>query len=184
MSETPEAYEQGSTKKGRKSVKWRRDPFIISRLGQVERRHLAGQNNVAIAAALGVTEGTIRSDLARLSELWQERIQGQQEHLRAVVVRELDDVKRRALDAAEFDEAAERAVLFGQVDTDLLGDDARVHYDSDGRAQFRGNKAAALGVARQALMDRAKVLGLVVDKQEHRGEMLIREYRGVDVDSV
>ena len=152
--------------RGKRAVHWRRDPIILARLQEVERRHLAGQTNIAVAESLGVDETTIRRDLGRLNELWLERTTGEQETLRARAVRELDEIKRRALDAADFDAACERAVLFDEIDPDVLGDAFRVSRDDKGSAQFRGNKAAALNVARQAIMDTAKVLGIVVDKQE------------------
>lgn len=141
--------------RGRKSVAWRKDPVILARLREVERRHLAGETNVAIAGALDVDEATVRNDLKRLQELWLERTKAEQDETRARVVAELEDVRTRALHAAEWDEEAERAVLFG---------DGRVYRDDKGSAQFRGNKAAALAQARQATMDKAKVLGIVVDK--------------------
>jgi hypothetical protein len=141
--------------RGRKSVPWRRDPVILTRLRDVERRHLAGQTNVTIAEALDVDETTIRRDLERLRELWLERTKGEQENLRAGIVAELEDVRTRALSAAEFDERAERAIIFGSEP--VAGGGRR-------GVQFRGNKAAALGQARQATMDKAKILGLEVNK--------------------
>lgn len=169
-----EGDEQGLTKpRGRKSLPWRRDPSILARMQQVERRHLLGEPNTAIAEALQVDEITIRRDLERLNELWREHIQQDQETLRSQVVANLEDVRRRALNAAVFDEQAERAVLYGE---DADGNSTPVHRDEKGSAQFRGNKAAALNVARQATMDQAKVLGIVVDKQEHSGEILTRIY--------
>lgn len=171
-----EGVEQGvSNPRGRKSVPWRRDPVILARLRDVERRHLAGQTNVAIADALGVDEITVRRDLERLRELWLEQTKAEQAEQRARVIAELEDVRTRAIAAAEFDEQCERAVLFG---------DARVIRDDKGSATFRGNKAAALGQARQATMDKAKLLGLVIEKQEHAGELLVRQYVGVPVDAV
>lgn len=156
-----EAAEQGMPNaRGRKSVAWRRDPAILARLREVERRHLAGQTNVAVAESLGVDETTIRRDLDRLRELWLEQTRSEQADLRARVLAELEDVRTRAIAAAEFDEQCERAVLFG---------DARVIRDDKGSATFRGNKAAALGQARQASMDKAKILGIVVDKASIAG---------------
>jgi len=153
--------DQGHPKpRGRKSVHWRRDPVILARLREVERRHLAGDTNVSIAATLGVDEATIRNDLGRLRELWLEQTAAEQSDMRARVIAELEDVRTRAIQAAEWDEEAERAVLFG---------DGRVYRDDKGSAQFRGNKAAALGQARQASMDKAKILGIVVDKASIAG---------------
>lgn len=163
--------EQGVSKpRGRKSVPWRRDPVILARLQQVERRHLAGETNVAIAAALDVDEITIRRDIERLRDMWLERTAAAQDENRARVLAELDDVRTRALKAAEWDEMCERAVLFDDLPeaeaTTLDGRPARrsVYRDAKGSAQFRGNKAAALAQARQATMDKAKILGIVVDK--------------------
>ncbi len=148
---------------------------MLRRLIEVERRHLAGHPNRLIAAVLDVDEKTIRDDLKRLKQLWHERIKGAQEQLRAQKVAELADVKQRAIAAAEFDEMCERAVLFDDPLTpvherpDETKELPHVHRDSDGRAQFRGQKAQALNVARQAVMDQAKILGIVVEKQEHSG---------------
>lgn len=171
-----DGVEQGvSNPRGRKSLPWRRDPIILARLRDVERRHLSGQTNVAIAAALDVDEITVRRDLDRLRELWLEQTKESQADLRAQMLAKLEDVRVRALQAAEFDERCERAVLFG---------DEQVYRDDKGSATFRGNKAAALGQARQATMDQAKLLGLVIEKQEHAGELLVRQYVGVPVDAV
>ncbi len=164
-----------TTARGRKSVAWRRDPLILARMRDVERRHLAGQTNVAIAAVLGVDEATIRNDLKRLAELWLEQTKESQADLRAQMLAKLEDVRVRALQAAEFDGRCERAVLFG---------DEQVYRDDKGSATFRGNKAGALAQARQATMDQAKLLGLVIEKQEHAGELLVRQYVGVPVDQV
>jgi hypothetical protein len=182
--------------RGRKSVPWRRDPTILARLPLVERLHLAGRPNVAIAAELGLDETTIRRDLERIGELWKERAGGDIAEQRARIIAELDDTRRRALEFAEWDQACEAAVLFGagpetvptREDTtsasspESAPDDApeqdapasespkpeprktSVLRDHRGSAQFRGQKAASLGVARQATMDKAKLLGLVVDK--------------------
>lgn len=147
-----------------KRIPWRTDPAILNRLPEVERRHLRGQHNTTIAAALGLSEAAIRLDLKRLNELWLERTGGRVEDMRARAVAELFDVKDRALRAAEFDELAERAVLFGHPVYDDDGNALTVQRDDKGSASFRGNKAAALGQARQAVMDAAKLMGLVVDK--------------------
>lgn len=163
-----EICEQGSASSGRKKVSWRRDPVILARLPRVERLHFAGRSNIAIAAELDVAEATIRNDLKRLQELWLERTAGTQAEIRARVISELADIKGRAIAAAEFDEQAERAVLYG----DSIDDDdpnspvggRKVYRDDKGSATFRGQKAQALNVARQATMDIAKVSGVVVDK--------------------
>ncbi len=168
--------EQGLPKpRGRKSVPWRQDPVILARLPLVERRHLKNEPNTTIALALGVDEGTIRNDIKRLRELWLDRSGALIENLRAQKIAELQDIYHRAIDAAEFDEMCERAVLFDDplVPNYELPESQRqfrVHRDEKGSAQFRGNKAASLGQARQSLMDQAKVLGLIVDKQELTGK--------------
>lgn len=138
-----------------KSPGWRRDPVILNRLRTVERLHFAGRSNVSIAQELGVNEATIRNDLKRLTEFWLERTASTQAEIRARLMAELADIKGRALAAAEFDEQAERAVLYGET---------LVQRDDKGSAQFRGQKAQALQVARQATMDMAKVAGVLVDK--------------------
>jgi hypothetical protein len=167
---------KGSRKGHRRQIPWRRDSVIMARLPQVERLHLAGRLNTQIAEALHVDEATIRLDLKRLQELWLERIGQAQEAMRAEKVAELADIKSRALHQAEWDEFCERAVLFDDptmpdhemarygLDTEL-----RVSRDEKGSATFRGQKAQSLSVARQAVMDQAKVLGLVIDKQELSG---------------
>jgi hypothetical protein len=92
------------------------------------------------------------------------------------VLAELEDVRVRALEAAEWDQMCERAVLFddlGADDEELAssGDDtfrgrrgSKVHRDAKGSAQYRGQKAQSLNVARQATMDKAKLLGIDVNK--------------------
>jgi hypothetical protein len=131
---------------------------------------LAGKTQAEIARAVGISEATVRDDLKRLQELWKERIQNEQADLRAQIVAELDDTRLRALEAAEWDQLCERAVLFDDLPEDtattLEGQPAKrsIYRDAKGSAQFRGNKAGALQAARQATMDKAKVLGLVVDK--------------------
>lgn len=150
---------------------WRQDVVILARLLEVERRHLAGQPNTLIAAALGVDEGVIRGDLKRLRTLWLERIGAAQEDLRAQKLAELLDIKQRALTAAEFDLQAESDVLYNDslAPDHEGGPSRRVVRDERGRAEFRGQKAQALNVARQAVMDAAKLLGLVLDKAEIAG---------------
>jgi hypothetical protein len=145
--------------RGRKSRSWRQDPVILGRLPEVERRHLAGEANVWIAEAVGVDEITVRRDLKRLNELWLEQTAGEQAGLRAKAIRGLEEIGRRAIEAYQHDLACERAVLFGDA-----VDGRSVHYDDKGSARFSGRKDGALGVARQALMDIAKLQGIVVDK--------------------
>lgn len=166
-----QSSEQSTPKqRSRKPVPWRKDPRILARLVDVERYYHERLTNVAIAALLHVDEATIRTDIKRLQELWLERHGAAQDECRAEVLAELDDIKVRALAAAKFDEAAERAVLLNE---ELLGADGKTHFvqrDDKGSAQFRGNKAASLTVARQAIMDKAKVKGIIVDKQEVTGK--------------
>jgi hypothetical protein len=160
----------------RRQPAWRKDPKVLLRLPDVERQHLSGLSNVAIATALGVDEKTVRNDLERIRELWVSQVSDTVSVLKAQAIAELEDVRRRAIAAAEFDEAAERAVLYGE--------DARVVRDERGKAEFRGQKAQALNVARQASMDKAKVLGIIVEREEHQGEVLIRQYVGIAVEAV
>lgn len=168
--------EQDIPKRGRRAVPWRRDAEILARLRHVERRHLRRIPNTQIAVELGVDEKTIRNDLVRLRELWIEHIQGEQAQLRAGIVAELDDTAERALAAAEFDEQCERDVLYGADRLDADGIAVRVYRDEKGSAKFTGQKAQHLNVRRQAVMDKAKVLGLVADKVDASGEVLVRIY--------
>lgn len=151
---------------------WRHDPVILARLAEVEPRHLAGQPNTHIAAALGVDEKVIRNDLKRLSELWVERIGQQAETLRSQIAAELEDIRQRSLKAAAFDEMAERAVLFD--DPDEKG--SRVERPEKGGVSFKGGKAQALNTARQASMDKARLLGLVIERQEIDATIAPRVY--------
>lgn len=153
-----------------RQLPWREDLVVLVRLLEVEKRHLAGHPNRLIAAALGVDEKTIRDDLKRLKALWLERIKGTQEELRGKKVAELADIKQRSIAAAEWDQDCERAVLYGETIPDDNGGARSVYRDEKGSATFRGQKAQALNVARQAVMDQAKILGLVVDKQELSGK--------------
>ncbi|MBI3966716.1 MAG: hypothetical protein HY329_13865 [Chloroflexi bacterium] len=160
MGSSDQPVPRGARNGGHK-VPWRRDPLILARLLDVERRHFLGEPNTTIAAALDVDEGTIRNDLKRLNELWVERVRASQEEIRSRKLAELEDIARRAVRAAEFDQHCERAVLFGE---DEEGNQLTVERDIKGTASFRGQKAQALNVARQARMDQAKILGAVVDK--------------------
>lgn len=152
----------------RVGLPWRKDPEVLARLPEVGRRMLRRETHQQIATALGSTISTVHQDMKRVRELWVETIQDEQTAMRAQIVAELDDARLEALRAAEWDYQCERAVLFGQAlveDDPILGRcDRQVWRDTKGSAQFRGNKAAAIGQARQATMDKAKVLGLIVDK--------------------
>jgi hypothetical protein len=134
-------------------------------MAQVEQRHLLGKSNCAIALELGVSEATVRSDLARCDELYRERVGADVEQSRAVAIRRLEGVIGLARESYEWDKAREDAVLFGDtVGTGGDGKPRRVLRDDKGSAQFRSNKAAALSVIEKAAMDIAKLQGLVVDK--------------------
>jgi hypothetical protein len=115
-----------------KQTAWRDDETILARLPEVERRHLRGDSNVAIADALGVAEVTIRRDIERIRKLWRERTGESIEDMKAAAVAELEDVRRRALHAAEFDERMERAVLLGEKI-----DDREVYRDDKGTRPAR-----------------------------------------------
>jgi hypothetical protein len=147
-----------------KAVSWRKDPLIQERMLKVQRRHLEGWSNLSIGAELHVDEATVRNDLKRLSELWTEHTQLEQAQLRAEAVARLEAVRVRALEAYEFDRAMEFAVMTGEQFENDDGEMFPIQRDDKGSAQFRGNKAAALNAARQATMDEAKVLGIIVDK--------------------
>jgi DNA-binding CsgD family transcriptional regulator len=147
----------------RRQRAWKRDPEILARLQRVERMRLDGWSNLRIAAALDVAEGTIRNDVRRLEDLWLESLCDNQERLRAARVAELTELYRRAIASADFDQLCERAVLFGG-EVDLEGVKKLVLRNADGEATFKGNKVGALNVARQAVMDIAKIMGLIVDK--------------------
>ncbi len=153
-------------RKGRKGqVPWRKDRDILDRMERVERLHVGGASCRAIARALGVNERTIRLDVGRLSELWVERVGATQEEHRAKAAAGLEEVTRRAFAAAEFDERCERAILFNEQ-VDLYGDGVMrtPKYNDDGEAGYKGQKVASLNLARQSIMDWAKLMGVVVDK--------------------
>lgn len=135
---------KGARKGQRKQMPWRRDPVILARLPDVERRRLAGHSNIAIAAALDLDESTIRLDLKRLQELWQERAGATVAELRAEKVAELADLKYRALAAAAFDELCERAVLFGVPFTDADGQTYAVQRDDKGAQCFAATRRRRL----------------------------------------
>ncbi len=102
-------------------------------------------------------EWTVRADLARLQELWLERAGDKVAALRAECVRRLDAIYWQAMRDAERDRQYERWVLFGIVPDDI---DPATLAAPDGRQTFKGDKANSLNVARQAIMDQAKLLGL------------------------
>lgn len=142
-----------------KRVPWRQDRSILERLLTVEERVLAGEHNTAIAAALGVTESTIRWDRQRLQELWREQVGGEVRARRLVRIAELEALRDEALTVARRHERFGQAVLVGEpIDGKPLARDDR------GKVEFRGQTAQLLQTARQAIMDAAKVEGLVVEK--------------------
>lgn len=165
-------------------VNWSEDPLILERLTKVEAMHLRGAYNTVIAEELGVDEKTIRTDLKRLRELWVKRAGDAVEDMRAQRYQELEAVKRLALRAFDFDMEALAAVLYdessdgeplagktigehSEADRDSVPKRRRrVFRDSDGRAQYKADKVAALQAYRQATVDQAKLYGLVVDKKD------------------
>lgn len=170
--------------RGRKSIPWHRDPVILERMAKVQRLTLHGKSNREIGRRLGVEEGTIRLDIARLKEQWTKQIDQDAVKLRAGIIAELEDNRTLSLEAAGTDELYTRAVLFGEAvpytDVDEDGNETEkwltVQYDDKGSAKFTGQKAQHLANARQASMDKAKVLGVIVDKVEHAGEIAARVY--------
>lgn len=142
-----------------KRLPWRQDPEILARLPEVERRYLRGMFNTRIAAELDVSESTVREDIKRLNALWRERAGDAVDEMRAARFRELEAVKRLALESFDFDMEALNAVLYGEGDKPVMRDD-------DGRAQYKADKTAALAQYRQAVMDQAKLYGLVIEKKD------------------
>lgn len=144
-------------------VGWREDPTVLERLPGVERQYLAGHPPAVIARTLGLTDRVVQGDIGRVKQLWIERAGDDIVARRSQRIAELDEIKRLAMAAAAWDLLCERAVLFGgRVEID--GQSVSVERDKHGAAQYRGNKAAALQTARQAVMDAAKLEGLIVDK--------------------
>jgi len=154
---------KGARKGQRKQLEWRRDPDIIARLERVEPLHLAGWSSTRIATELGVSERTIRNDVTHLSELWVERLGATQEALRGRIVAQLDMAIARAFEAADDDWQCTRAVLFGEP-YERNGHKLEIIRDLNGAARFSSQRVAALNAARQAVVDKAKVLGLIIDK--------------------
>jgi len=157
-------YAQEATRQRDVGTPWRDDPEVMARLVETERLHVRGLSNYAIARELGVSEGTIRNDLGRIQTLWAERVGDDIIALRARVVAELDAVRLRALQAAEFDNDAERAILLDTPLVDADGTPRKIVSRGRNGVHFNGSKASALAVARQATLDKAKILGLLVDK--------------------
>jgi hypothetical protein len=170
----------------KRQTPWRRDFDVLERLPKVERMSLTGKSNRAIAAVLGVDEKTIRLDLDRLAELRREHLKAEQDDLRAEAIARLTDLYLRDVEYAELDNAREHAVLFGEPYIDADGKMHDVSYDQKGSAQYRSNKAALLSAAEKAVMDIAKLQGLVVDKADltSGGQPLVKAYIGVDLGQV
>jgi len=152
----------GEPRRG-KDVSWRRDPVILARLPKVERMFLAGMYDSVIAQELGVHRATIQRDRERLEELWREQATNDIAAIRAEAVAMLRDNYRRSVQLAEEHQAIERAVIFGR---DAEGKHVYVERPEKGSVSFKGSAAQALSNARQAIMDQAKLLGIVVDKVE------------------
>lgn len=155
----PQGFPRPTRRKGKRSVAWRQDPEILARVADVDRRRLQGETIAGIATALGIDEWTVKLDRRRATLMFRERIGGDVAEQRNDAVRLLEGIAQRAIAAYEHDLACERAVLFGDE-----VDGRSVRYDDKGSARFSGRKDGALNVARQALMDIAKLQGLVVEK--------------------
>lgn len=171
---TPDTHAMTQPRHDGRERNWREDPRILERLPRVERLHFRGWTLRQIAAEVDVSFKTVARDLERCRELWRERAGTEVAEHRAAIVAALADNERLALEAYEWDKQAEAAVLYGEPVESADGRTLEVYRDHKGAAQFRGGKAAALAERRQAAMAKAKVLGIVVDKQEQVGEMLVR----------
>jgi len=154
---------KGAKRGQRKQIEWRRDPDILARIERVEPLHLAGWSSPRIATELGVSERTIRNDVTHLSELWVERLGATQAALRGRIVAQLDMAIARAFQAADDDWHCTRAVLFGEP-IEFDGRKLEIIRDENGAARHTSQRVAALNAARQAVIDKARVLGLIVDK--------------------
>lgn len=187
MSDEPaiQPGENGKVRRG-KALPWKQDPVILARMVEVERRYLRGEYNTHIAAALEVHESTVREDIKRLNQLWKDRAGEQVNDMRAARFAELENVKRMALASFDFDMEALAAVLYNEGPdgerlpggtaavqeedggpvkiVDLPG--RNVYRDKDGKAQYKADKVAALATYRQAVMDQAKLYGLVIEKKD------------------
>lgn len=126
-------------------------PRVLARMDEVQRRHFAGESTSQIAAALAVAEGTVRADLRRLALRWEAQIDADAVALRAALVAQLDDLKRRAIAVVGSDEGAERV-------------------------PSRGQKTQALNVARQCVMDQARLLGLLAERADRPTPVPVRIY--------
>jgi hypothetical protein len=170
---TDEIRPQGSVRpRGRKKIPWRKDRALLTQIADVDRRRLRGESIPSIALVVGVSETTVKEHVRRATALFRERTADAVEEDRAEKIRVLEEIIRCALGQARFDYEAAKAVLFGTVAHDMDGAELEVRLpeippDFQGvikMPDFRGQPAAALNVARQALMDVAKLRGLVVEK--------------------
>ena len=117
----------------RRQPAWYEDARTLQRLRQVEQLHLRGHPQAAIAATLGVSVRTVRRDIARCEQLWQQAAAEEVARARARTLRHLDAILAHGWAAVE---AAQQA--------------------GDLRAGV-----AALEVLRKACADRARLLGLL-----------------------
>lgn len=167
----------------RRSPVWSQDPDILARLETVEAMYLDGYSNAAIAAAVGTSRVTVQRDLERLESVWLKHIEASQDRLRGRAVRRLEHVYQRALAGADADERHSRAVLYGLPFVENCPGgrrhgrqrcdaphqvELRVQRDDKGSARFHGQAAQHLEVARKALIDQARLLGL--DKVAFEGD--------------
>lgn len=174
--------------KGRISRPWHQDPIIIERIKIVWDLVCQGLSNYKIADELHVDVRTVREDIHRLETVWEKDLQVDADRLRARKVVELDEIRRRALQVADDDRKHILAVLYDEpfsqrecpgnvshgIDptTGLPATpcprshiiEMRAYRDAKGSASYRSTGAAALNVARQALMDQATMLGINITK--------------------
>lgn len=172
-----EAQPQGSGRRpthrpGKKSIPWDRDAEILDEVKEVDRRRLGGESIQSIALALGIGLATVKVHIRRASILYRDRTAANVAEQREDVIRRLEEVVRTALGQARFDYEAARAVLFGSVAHGIDGEELTIDPPDVGEGfrgvikmpEYKGSPSASLAVARQALMDIAKLQGLVVDK--------------------
>lgn len=174
---------RNTTPKGQAALPWKRDPVILARLEKVERMLLEGiTNRQRIANALGVDAITIARDKQRLQLLWNARLGHKVEEMRAERIAALQHLVKVAYEGFEEDRRRIQSVLFDEpyeiVDCPGKQDHAgngvlcmaphkfqvRVARPMNGSAQYKGQGAALLETSRKAIMDAAKLMGLVVDK--------------------
>jgi DNA-binding CsgD family transcriptional regulator len=191
--EAPDAHPSPYPRGGRRRAAWSRNPAILKRLSRVERLRGERLSNVAIASRLGVNEGTVRDDLERLRQVWENQLGDEMLRLRAEAVADMDNVVRTTMAAIRADQHYTQAVLFGVttvvtcaggmqhqhsegVDPNTSYGEVwsciaphkvrrRVYRDERGSATYRSNIGQLLQVVRQTNFDKAKIMGLVVNKQ-------------------